>query len=66
MEVRPVKAEPTYANIYLRFRDRRFGTVVVPGFEVEYDDKTRTYESPDAALRYIRKLHDDNLKESAK
>ena len=57
-----MKAEPTYANIYLRFRDRRFGTVSVPGFEVEHDDKTRTYESPDAAFRYIRKLHDDNLK----
>ena len=57
-----MKAEPTYANIYLRFREERFGTIPLPGLEIEHDDRVKVYTNLDAAFRHIRKLHDNNLK----
>ena len=62
MEVRPMMATPPFANIFIRFREEQFGKVSVPGLEVEHDERTRIYINLDAAFRYIRKLHDDNLK----
>ena len=55
-------AIPPFANIFIRFREEDFGRIQVPGLEVECEDRVRVYTNLDAAFRYIRKLHDDNLK----
>ena len=55
-------AIPPYGDIFLRFREKDFGRTHLPGLEVEHEGRTRIYLSLDAAFRYIRKLHDDNLK----
>ena len=57
-----MQAEPIYADIYVRFREKNYGRTKVPGLEVFHDDKWRVYPSVDTALNRIRKLHDDNLK----
>ena len=59
-----MQAEPIYADIFVRFREKDYGRTKVPGLEVFHDDKWRIYPSVDAALAYIRKLHDSNLKDT--
>ena len=57
-----MQAEPTYADIYVRFREEDFGRKKVPGLEILFEGKARICRNVDAALAYIRKLHDSNLK----
>ncbi len=57
-----MQAIPIYADIYVRFREKDFGRTKVRGLEVLHEEKWRVYPSVDAALAYIRKLHDLNLK----
>ena len=57
-----MQAEPTYADIYVRFCEEDFGRKKVPGLEVVCGGKFLISPDVDAALAYIRKLHDDNLK----
>lgn len=60
-----MKALPTHADIFLRFRDEDFGRRKVPGLEVETDGGgVRSFENLRYALAYIKQLHDDNLKET--
>ena len=57
-----MQAEPIYADIFVRFREEDFGRKKVPGLEIQCGGKFLICPDVDAALAYIRKLHDSNLK----
>jgi hypothetical protein len=62
MEVWEVKAEPLWGDIYLMFREEDYGRVRLPGLMIQAGSSVRIYSDIDAALRHIRKLHDQRLK----
>ena len=57
-----MRAQPLYGDIYLQFREEDFGRKRLPGLVVRTEDTLSVFDDIDAALTYIRKLHDDNLK----
>lgn len=58
-----MKAEPLWADIYIRFREEDFGRLPLPGADViSAQGKVKTFDRLDAALRYISKLHNNHLK----
>ena len=57
-----MKAQPLWANIYLRFRESDYGKTPLPGFEVETVSHFAIFNDLEAALRYVRELHDDHMK----
>jgi len=63
LEVWAMKADPKFGDIYILFRDRDYGREPVPGawVDVNYGER-REFKTIDAALDYIRNLHDQRLK----
>ena len=57
-----MKADPVWADIYVRFRDEDYGRVPVAGLEVIVQNKVKVFDRLDAALRYISKLHNNHLR----
>ena len=57
-----MKADPIWADMYIRFRDEDYGRVPVAGLEVIAHNKVKVFDRLDAALRYISKLHNAYLK----
>ena len=64
-----MRAKPLYGDIYLQWREAEFGRVSLPGLIVLTEDdevQTREFSTIEAALAYIRKLHNQRLTDDAK